>query len=71
MKIGLEIQYGYDVIEHYTDEPPEDFGSYTHPEGEPKIGEVILLRWLDGRPAHEATIIAIAGSTLHVRKVAT
>ncbi len=61
----------YDVIEHFDDEPPEPFGVYLRSmyEVPPKVGNVISLRWLDGRHAYYATIESIDEFTLHVRDV--
>ncbi len=69
------IAISYNVIEHWDrsaggeDFAPEPFGTYHHNAGlpEPRVGDVILLRWLDGRPAYRVKIIQIEGATLHTK----
>jgi hypothetical protein len=57
----------YDVIEHYPDDPPEAFGDYFHPAEQPlHVGDVITLRWLDGRQAYPVRIELIRDGRLHV-----
>lgn len=57
----------YEVIEHYQDAAPEPFGHYLHPAGpQPKAGDSIMLKWLDGRDAYRVTVDRVVGVTLHV-----
>jgi len=62
------LTFGYRVIEHYPDEPPEPFGGY---EGSPnvKAGDMIQLKWLDGRDAYKAKVVSRDEMTLHVESV--
>jgi hypothetical protein len=66
----VSIEIAYSVIEHYPNasDAPEPFGTYLHPaeHGLPKAGDVILLRWLDGRGAYNVEITEIQEMTLHV-----
>ncbi len=57
----------YSVIEH-SEDGVVPFGSYLRSSElpQPQIGEVILLRWLDGREAYQARIFKIAEAELHV-----
>lgn len=60
------IAFGYSVIEHYEDEGPEPFGFYF---GTPDVkpGDVIQLKWLDGRDAYRVKVSSRDGMTLHVK----
>lgn len=66
----MPIEVAYSVIEHYPNasDAPEPFGTYLHPVEHvaPEVGDVILLRWLDGRGAYNVEITEIRGMTLHV-----
>jgi len=65
------LVFGYRVIEHDPsgEEAPETFGGYV---GSPdvKVGDVIQLKWLDGRDAYKAKVTARDEMTLHVESVA-
>lgn len=58
----------YEVIEHYADEPPEPYGHYLHETSSPSlgIGDVIELRWLDGKAAYNVQIEKMRNGVLHV-----
>jgi hypothetical protein len=69
----------HDVIEHFPprdpddpnseETPPEPFGEYLHAteRGPLRIGDVIMLKWTDGRDAYRVRITYIRNGTLFVR----
>jgi hypothetical protein len=61
------IYFEYLVIEHYVDEPPDEFGHVTFAaDQQPKVGDVVMLRWLDGRDAYRVRVDRIDNMRLHV-----
>lgn len=52
----MTIEFLVEVKEHYSDEAPEAFGFVRFPHA-PKNGDVVMLKWLDGRDAYEVTVI--------------
>lgn len=49
---------GYSVIETYEDEVPEPFGGYWA-EREPNAGDIIQLKWLNGRDAYKVKVLRV------------
>ena len=65
----MGIQVMYEVVEHFDgDNAPEPFGDYLA-SGKIIKGDVITLKWLDGRNAYDVQVFDIMGGTLHVRAV--
>lgn len=56
----------FTVIEEYDDAAPENFGSYLA-EAVPAPGDVIQLKWLDGRDAHRARVESVLMDDLVLR----
>jgi hypothetical protein len=54
----VEVILILDVVEYYSDDGPETFGSMRFNKI-PSQGDVIMLRWIDGRPAYEATVVSV------------
>lgn len=59
------IQIVYMVIEHYADDACEPFGTYLHDGDPPRQGDMIQLKWLDGRDAHRVMVDRVTGFTIH------
>lgn len=59
------IVYGFRVIEHFDNDPPEPFGSVVL-AATPRPGDIVQLKWLDGRDAYSVRVDSVSGSTLHV-----
>lgn len=51
----MKIECIYEVKEHHEDEAPETFGHVRFAE-QPKIGEQVMLKWIDGRDAYEVVV---------------
>ena len=64
----ITILYEYKVTEHYDDKEscPEDFG-FVQLDHLAKVGEIIQLKWLDGRNAYKLLVDWIDGerSVIH------
>lgn len=58
--------YEYKVIEEYADEAPDDFGFHRFAE-HPKVGDVVMLKWLDGRDAYQVRVTECSIQELKVR----
>lgn len=67
----MTIHLLFYVIEEYGDtDPPEPWGYYEHPSVEvPKIGDVIMLKTLDGRNHHRVKVVSVDGSELRTEPV--
>ena len=60
----------YEIIEHYrdADSAPEPFGFQMFPvTSPPRVGDVVMLRWLDGKDAYRVQVERVSGYVLHVR----
>lgn len=65
------MHYEYRVIEHYDDDngPPEPFG-FVALAVHPNPGDVVKLKWLDGRDAYDVRVLYLKGNhTMHVKAV--
>jgi len=60
-----EIEYL--VIEHYVDEPPDEFG-HALLNQQPKEGDVVMLHWLDGSEAYRVRVDRVDNMRLHVMR---
>lgn len=61
------IAIEFRVVEYSDGEPPETFG-FVQLTSIPKPGDVVQLRWLDGRDAHGVRVDRVNDFTLHVRR---
>lgn len=70
MSLAYKRMFYYEVMEHYDgeDDAPEPFGDYLA-DRVIRHGDLVELKWLDGRYAYTVKVFAIHGGTLHVRKV--
>ena len=65
----MMVQVGYRVVEHFTDQGPEEFGMEFLDE-RPTAGDVVLLHWLDGSNAYKVNVLSVTeDNVLHVEAV--
>lgn len=59
------LQFEFIVAEEYDSEPSEEFGSWTGPR--PVAGDVVQLKWLDGKDAYRVRVLRVNEEHLRLR----